>query len=359
MPFARPTLGDLVIRIRDDARTRLELVADNASAVLRRSLVGIFATVWAGAVHMLHGHLDWNSRQVFADTAEFDSLIRMGAPYGISPNPPTFASGVTTATGTNGSPIPMGALLRRADGAEFEVTVGTTIASGTAAVSVDALVAGEAGNCDSGTILTFESPIAGVASDTTVTSDGLAGGADPESVDDFRTRYIARLREPPQGGADHDYVAWAKEVAGVTRVWVYENENGLGTVVVRFMRDHDSPAIPTTPEVAAVQAVLDAERPITAEVTAVAPVAHPIAFTLHLVPDTSDTRAAVVAELTDLLERLAEPGDGAGRGTILLSAIRTAIGTAGGITDYTMTVPSADVVPALGEITTLGTITYV
>jgi len=82
-------------------------------------------------------------------------------------------------------------------------------------------------------------------------------------------------------------------------------------------------------------------------------------FSIHLVPDTADTRAAVAAELGDLLERVGEPGDGAGRGKILLSAIRTAIGIAAGVTDYTVTVPSADVVPGVGQLPVLGTITWV
>jgi len=82
-------------------------------------------------------------------------------------------------------------------------------------------------------------------------------------------------------------------------------------------------------------------------------------FSIHLVPDTADTRAAVAAELGDLLGRVGEPGDGAGRGKILLSAIRTAIGVATDVTDYTVTVPAADVVPGIGQLPSVGTITFV
>jgi uncharacterized phage protein gp47/JayE len=77
------------------------------------------------------------------------------------------------------------------------------------------------------------------------------------------------------------------------------------------------------------------------------------------VPDNADTRAATTAELVDLLARVAEPGDGIGRGTVLLSQIRTAIGTAEGVTDYSVTVPAADVVPALGNLPTVGVITWI
>jgi uncharacterized phage protein gp47/JayE len=150
-------------------------------------------------------------------------------------------------------------------------------------------------------------------------------------------------------------------VAGVTRVWVYRRENGLGTVVVRFVRDNDVGSIfPDSGEVAAVQASLDANRPVTAVATAVAPTSLAVAFTLHIVPDTADIRVAVAAELADLFSQLAAPGDGAVRGTVPLSKIRGAISDAQGATgDYTLTVPSADVVPALGQLPSVGTITWV
>jgi uncharacterized phage protein gp47/JayE len=99
-------------------------------------------------------------------------------------------------------------------------------------------------------------------------------------------------------------VAWALTVAGVTRAWSYPLELGAGAVTVRFVRDNDGAGaaiIPDSGEVAAVQAAIDALRPVTATVTVVAPVADALAFTIHVVPDTTLTRAAVTTELTNLL----------------------------------------------------------
>ncbi len=107
------------------------------------------------------------------------------------------------------------------------------------------------------------------------------------------------------------------------------------------------------------QAALDAQRPITAEVTAEAPIDLPVAFTIALNPDTPAIRTAVESELDDLFFRVAEPGDGVGSGTVLLTQIQTAIGIGVGSGDYTLTVPAADVVPAVGELATRGTVTYV
>ncbi len=354
MPFARSTVAELIDRVRGDLRGRLEI----DGPLLRRAMVDVLGAVWGGAVHTLYGFLDWLARQIFADTAEREALLQKAALYGITPVAATFATGNVTATGTNGSSIPADTILRLDAATSYRVTTGQVIASGTATLPVMSVLAGATANIPAGTTLTFESPIAGVNSTATVATGDIDGGNEEEGTEEVRDRLLLRLREPPEGGADQDYEAWALAVAGVTRAWVYANELGLGTVVVRFVRDLDVSIFPDAGEVAAVQSALAAQRPITAEVTALAPTNSAVAFTIHIVPDNADTRAAVTAELGDLMTRVAEPGDGIGRGTILLSQIRTAIGVAEDVTDYSMTVPSADVVPALGALPTVGTITW-
>lgn len=358
MPFERPTLATLVARIRADFRSRLGI----AGQLLRRAMADVLAATWAGAVHMLHGHLDWLSKQLFAKTAEREQLLVQASMYGLSPIPASFASGTLAATGTNGSNIPLDTILVRDDGERYRVTVAQTISGGTATVPVEAVVAGASGNLATGETLVLETPISGVNSTMTVNSPGLSGGADIESTEAFRTRFLERLQEPPQGGSEQDYIAWAKQVAGVTRVFVYPNEGGLGTVVVRFVRDNDGTGtaiLPDSGEVATVQGVLDINRPVTADVTALAPTSSNVNFNLHISPDTTANRNAVIAELTDMFFREAEPGDGAGRGTILLSQMLVAIGIAEGITDFDLNSPSADVVPTLGQLLLVGTFTWV
>ncbi len=355
MAFARPTLSELITRIGGDLRGRLEV----DGPLLRRAMADVLSAVWAGAVHMAHGYLDWLSRQLFADIDDDDQLLRKAKVYGFSLLPAGFAAGNVTANGTNGSTILADTILRLDAVTTYRVTTGQTIAGGVATLPVQAVLAGSAGNLPAGTALTFETPPAGVASAAVVAGGGITAGVDQGTVTPgLRNRFLLRLRTPPRGGAAGDYISFALGVPGVTRAWEFPHELGLGTVVVRFVRDLDEDIFPDAPAVAAVQAALDAARPITAELTAAAPTELPVAFTVHLVPDTADTRAAVSAELGDLLARVGEPGDGAGRGKILLSAIRTAIGVATDVTDYTLTVPSADVVPGVGQLPTLGTITF-
>jgi uncharacterized phage protein gp47/JayE len=355
VPFARPTLAELIERIRGDLRGRLEI----GGPLLRRAMADVLGAVWGGAIHILYGYLEWLARQLFLDTAERENLLRRARLYGIVPTAATFAAGNVTATGTNGSSILAGTILRLDAVTAYRVVTGATIAAGSATLAVTAALAGAAANLPPATALTFESPIAGVNVAATVAAGGIGGGADEEGTEEVRDRLRLRLRKPPEGGADHDYKGWALAVRGVTRAWVFPHELGLGTVVVRFVMDNDPESIfPDVADVATVQAALDAQRPITAAVTAAAPTQLAVAFTIRVVPNNADTRAAVVAELRDLLTRVAEPGDGAGRGKVLLSQIQTVIGIAQGVTDYTVSVPSADVVPGAGQLPTVGTITW-
>lgn len=321
-------------------------------------MADVMATVFAGAVHMLHGHLVWISQQLFADTAEDLYLVRIASIYGITKTAATFATGNIDATGTNTTIIPTGTVWVRDDGATYTSTADATITLGTASVPVIADDAGNDGNLDSGETLSLESPIAGVDADATVDSNGISGGTDQETTEELRARLLQRLRTPPTGGSDQDYIAWALSIAGVTRAWVFRHENGLGTVTVRFVRDNDVPIFPDAGEVTTVQDYIDTQRPTTAEVTVEAPTQLDVDFDIQLDPDTVALRAEVEASLEELLQREGEPGDGLGRGTILLSQVRTAIGVAIGDGDYTLTDPVADVVPALGELAVVGTVTF-
>lgn len=348
MPFSRPALTDLIERTRADALARL-----NAEELLRRADVEVLARVLAGASHALHGYIDWLSRQVIYDTADAEMLDRWATIWGVPRHAPFTASGNITLTGTTGTVIPAGTSLVRTDGAEYTTDADATLAAGTATAAVTASLAGDSGNSLIGSSLSLASPISGANSVATVATGGLAGGADQEDDAALRSRLTFRIQNPPHGGASFDYVTWALEVSGVTRAWVYPEELGLGTVTVRFVRDDDASVIPDAGEVAAVQAYIDALRPVTADVTVVAPVAVPLDFTIALTPNTAAVKSAVTAELTDLLRREAEPAR-----TILLSRIREAISIAAGETNHVLTVPAADVTHTTGQMATMGTITW-
>jgi uncharacterized phage protein gp47/JayE len=345
--FTRPTLADLLNRAFADIQSRLP----GSDATLRRSNLNVLSRVHTAGVHGLYGFIAWLATQLIYDTAEAEYLERWASIWGINRLPASFATGTITMTGTNGVTIPALAELQRADGVLYTVNADVIIAAGVATAAVTAVETGQAGNAATGYVLTLTSPIAGVTA--TATAGVLSGGADAEKDAALRARFIARIQQPPHGGAKFDYEAWALEVAGVTRAWVYPQELGAGTVTVRFVRDNDAGLIPDAGEVAAVQAYIDNLRPVTAAVSVVAPVAVALNLSIGVTPNTTVVKTAVTAELTDLISRESIPG-----GTLYLSHIRAAISAAAGETNYTMTAPAADVVSATGNITTLGTITW-
>lgn len=352
MAWSRPTLAELVTRAEGFGAAGLELV----SPVLRRAVVRVFARVVAGASHMLHGHISYLVDQIFPDRADEENLKREASLHGFTLNAAEYASGSFPATGTNGAEIPEDTIWVRADSREYRTQAGAVIAGGVANVSVVALLPGDDGNMLDGGSLRLSAPLAGVDSEAEIEAGDIGGGTDQESLEDFRERFTDWLKAEQRIGADADYIAWAREVAGVTRVWVARHELGLGTVVVRFVRDEDDDIIPGGAAVTAVQAKIDGERPTTADVTVSAPTADPVAFTISLGVDTPANRQAVEDELADLFFRNAEPGDGAGLGAVTLAEMRTAIGVA--VKTYTLTTPTADHVPALGAFPQLGVITW-
>lgn len=349
MPFNRPTLPQLIQRNIADIESRLP----GRDARLRRSNLNVTARLLAGAAHGLYGALDYLSRQILPDTADAEYLDRWASIWGVTRRPAENAVGAVDLTGVSGSIVPAGEVLVRSDGQEYTTDAEVSLALGVATVQITASAAGAAGNTDAGSSLSFVSPVAGVNTAAIVATGDLVNGSDTESDDSLRQRLVARIQDAPHGGAEFDYVNWALEVPGVTRAWCYPQELGAGTVSVRFVRDDDAFPIPDAPEIAAVQAYIDERRPVTAVVTVVAPIAVPLDFTIALTPDTLPAKTAVEAELVDLIRREAEPG-----GTLLLSHIREAISLAAGETNYVMTVPSADVVLTIGQISTFGAITW-
>lgn len=351
MSFTRPTLTELIGRAQDDIDARLP----GADSRLRRSAVGVLATIHAGAVHGLYGFLDYLARQILPDTADAEHLERHASIWGVTRKVATLATGAATATGVNGSVVPSGTVLQRVGGLEYVTLTDVTIAGGVATLSLAATTPGIASVATGGGKLFFISPVAGVASVAIIGGAGLTAGADAESDDLLRERLLARIRQAPEGGAAHDYRNWTLQVAEVTRVWVYPAWTGAGTVGIAFMLDGRNDPIPLVSDIETVDAHLAALAPVTAELVVFAPTPVPLNITISsLSPDTAAVRAAVAAEVRDLLFRDAQPG-----GTILISRLRETISQAAGENDHVLVSPVANIVHGPGALAVLGVIVWV
>ncbi|TXG95722.1 MAG: baseplate J/gp47 family protein [Nevskiaceae bacterium] len=360
MPFNRPT----PVQIRDRVAGEYEAVLPGADARTRRSVEGVSARALTVASVGLHDHIDWVAEQILVDKAEEEFVLRHASLWGIERRGASGATGKIRFTGLTGATIEAGTELRRSDDARYvtlaDAVLATVGGQVIAEVMVAAVVAGQIGDAPTGTKLSLISPVPDVQSQAIVIDDGsgagLTNGADIERVEDLRARVIARIQQPPQGGADYDYIAWALEVPGVARgkVWVYPGWMGLGTVGVAFLvAEGDGYRIPSATEVAAVQAHIDSRRPVTAEVIVFAPTPYPVGMAIKLFPDTVATRAAVVDELTDFFLREGVPGS-----PIYLSRLRAAISVAVGEDHHELIDPVDSIMPPAGRLPVLGEISW-
>lgn len=352
MPYNRQTPEQELQMLQ----TELDGSLAGADARLRGSPENAVAKIVTLGVHDLHGYIAWMFKQIHPKTADEDYLENNHASLRkITRKPATAAVGSVTFTGTNGTTIPEGTVLRRADGQEYTTDAGVLITAGSATVAIRASAAGFIGNASAGSKLSMTSPIAGVQSAAVIAAGGCFGGADLEGVEDLRRRVLQRWAKPPQGGADHDYESWALEVAGVTRAWILRHAMGVGTVMVIFVMDNKPDTIIPTPEEAElVRAYIDPKRNATAKgLFVIPPSPFNVDFTIRISPDTPAIRAAITAELQDFFRREAEPG-----GTLYLSRMNEAISAATGEFDHELVTPAANVTRDFAEISMLGEITF-
>lgn len=369
MSFSIPTLPQSYARVMGAFRAYADL-----DASLPANNVRPLAKVIAGRDHEILGHLDYVIKQIFVRTSDEESLGRHGDQYGVPRTPATLASGHVDVTSGGDLVVPAGTLLTRADGVQYETTAaGSLAAAGVLTLPVEALAAGAAANADAATPLTLGSGVTGLGAPSAtaaVSSDGVFGGLEVEEIEDWRSRILFRLRDPPHGGAPSDYVMWARVVPGVTRVYVERRYLGPGTVRVFPLFDDLFAAaggIATPAYVDAVMAVIESVAPATAFVAVSAPTAQPINITATgVAPYTGAVLEAIRAELRDMMRRLgAVSGSDTPRAsmpflatpqTFSRSWIWQAIANATGEERHALVSPAADVVIGAGCVPTLGTV---
>lgn len=350
MSFIRPTLTALISRLRGDIDSRLP----GADSKLPASVLDVLARTYAGSVNGLYGYLDWLALQMLPDTADSDVLARHAAIWGLTRKGAIGATGTIAVTGTQGTIVPAGSALIRDDDVEFRTIDAVALALGPTSIAIEEVAGGTAGNTAAGTTLRFVAPIAGVTATAPVEAPGLEGGAAEEDDEALRTRLLARIRTPPNGGAKGDYERWTLEIPEVTRVWVFPEWMGTGSVGVTFVLDNREDILPTAGDIETVETYLDPRRPVTANVVVFAPEAFPIDLRIRLVPDTAASRAAVLAELADFFARDAQPG-----GTIFISRLREAISIAAGETWHDLELPELNVEVAPGSLPVLGEVEWI
>ena len=244
-----------------------------------------------------------------------------------------------------------------------ELGTSATASFTTASVPVESEDFGANTNLDAGTKLTLQSPIVGVDDTLTVDFGAVGGGTDQETEESLRSRMLDRIQNPVAHFNVSDIIEKAKEVPGVTRVFVQEVTPERGQLTVYFMRDNDLNPIPTGSEVNDVKDKILTIKPAntaTVDVIVLAPVGVPLDFTFTaLTPNTSTMQTALDANLRQFFAERTSVGENVS-GDAYRAAIVNTVDTVTGdqVRTFTLSSPVGDVVIASGEIGILGATVY-
>ena len=289
-----PTIAEIRAQIIADIEGRIGTTVPLAP----KAFIRVLATALAGALSLLYRVAAWVYKQIFPQTADDQALLLQGERYGIIRTAAVKAQLTATATGDDGTIIPVGTLGVHADGQVYSLTVAAEIAAGTATISIEALLAGDAGNREPADTLTIASPIAGLDAEFTIVST-VTTGEDQEAIEDYRTRVMERMANHPQGGAAPDYVGWAREVAGIVKAFAFRTGAGYVTVYpLQAITGTDR--IPDAPKIAEVEAYVGADerRPLCANVVGGTMTELDVDVEItDLLPNDAATKAAIEADI--------------------------------------------------------------
>lgn len=346
--FQRPTLAENISMIRTDLFALLDLNDE-----LRRMDEDVRAKVYAGALHTVYGYIDYLAMNMLPDLCDESWLYRHAAMKRCPRKQAVAAMGYMRWDGvSNNLTVNAGTVIQRDDLVQYTSLANATSAGGVLRVPVSCSVAGSTGNTDDGVLLSLVTPVNGLPSGGM--ADTLTGGFDIEDLEVWRSRVLERYYWTPQGGADGDYIIWAKEVAGITRAWTYRHWMGTGTVGVMVASSDLINPILDDVTVAAAQAHIEPLAPVAgSDLYVFKATKKTVDFTIDLNPDNESTRAAVKAELLSYLLR-----DGYPEGTLELSRINEAISIAAGEHSHKLLSPTTDTQIAKNELAVMGDITW-
>lgn len=346
--FSRPELPQLIATIRSDLLTRFQ-----EDVLLRRMDAEVYARAQAAAVHTLYGYIDYLARNMLPDLCDEDWLYRHGRIKRCPRKDAVVATGFVRWDGLSGTPtLPAGTQVQRDDQVTFTTTQTVKASGGVLRVPLVADNPGASGNTDDGVALRLGTPVSGIPS--TGHADTVNGGDDVEELETWRARVMERYYWIPQGGANSDYIIWAKEIAGITRAWTLRHYSGIGTVGVMVATSDPTDPAPGDDLVQAVRNHILPLAPVAgAGLTVFAASEKVIPMTIALAKDTPEIRAAVTAELNSLMLR-----DGVPSGKVYLSRISEAISLATGEVAHQLRAPVTDVALGETELPVVGTITW-
>lgn len=217
-----PTLSELNAQNIAD----IEAKYSTTLPVIGKSFLRTWAGVMAGSAWVLYMALGKVQKNIFADTCDYETLVRFGrVKLGRNPYPATAGYYYLIVTGSIGATIPISTTFKSDDDSAnpsklFILDTSFTFVATTGVIYVRALEAGIDSRLEIGDTLTATAPIALVDQVATVQiEDTIPISAETEDI--YREKVIQAFRLEPQGGAGADYRLWAADVQEVRQSYPY------------------------------------------------------------------------------------------------------------------------------------------
>lgn len=330
MSFKRDSLSVLLDRIYANYTSHFRPLDKTP----RQNLLKVFASVDAGIYHQLLGDLDFLAKQIFPDTAEGEYL-REHWSHKVPPLYAITAEGEITMTGTANKPIPSGVVFEAASGERYYLGNAYRMGSnGQAIVTVKAENTGQQGNLAAGEKLSVISAVpVGIDSEAVVSGNGIIGGSDAETDEEYLARVLAFLRKPSRYGKTDDFASWARDAsAEVSASWEYKNFGVFGAVLVQVIKGNQIDGVHPVDNLAEVRNYISkVAPPVLFEVRTPKIVSINPSVSLPSQEDSQANRELVESSLKTWMQLATKPGV-----QITAGALRMAVIDGVAITDTTI-----------------------
>lgn len=160
------------------------------------------------------------THEIWPDEASDEGALRHASLIGLDRKAATAAKFYVAITGTLTSTWTTADVLSTSDGTQYKPTSNGTLVTMPQAIEVVAQTTGASTNKATGTILTWSSAPAGIASTGTVTIASFIA-SDQETIAELVQRILSWWRERPGSGNRSDFKTWAESRSGIAFVFVY------------------------------------------------------------------------------------------------------------------------------------------
>ncbi len=227
----------------------------------------LFLKTIAAGVTGNHAHIEAVKNDVMPDTSLGTELGRWGVIKGVAKKGATPArkSKALRVVGTPGTAVPnTRAMFHPPTGLKFQTANADVVgAGGSVDMDVVGVDVGSQTRLSAGETLQFTVPIAGLEETAELQLALDQDGDDAELDGDYRARVLARFSSPLAGNRADDYIAWALAVTGIATAFDYPLRGGVGTNdLAALHKGSGGVRCLSDGEVASLQAVIDALRPV-------------------------------------------------------------------------------------------------